>query len=89
MAEARLRHPNGRLVSKQTLMFAAAQCGLAAVLLSILVLRPPPAAISEIAEWCGFGSAAAIVWPGLMSLGVAGFGATAYASVKAIEGNAQ
>jgi len=33
----------------------------------------------------GVGSSASLAWPALMSLGVAGFGATAYACVKAIE----
>jgi|SRR5689334_8078710 len=86
---AQLRRTNRRLTSKPTLRLAAAHCGLAAVLLSILVLQSPPATILTIAELCGLGSVASIVWPGLMSLGVAGFGAMAYASVKAIEGNAQ
>jgi hypothetical protein len=66
---------------------AAAQCGLAAVILSILVLEPLPATVLAIAESCGFGSAVSIVWSGLMSLGVAGFGAMSYANVKAIEGS--
>jgi hypothetical protein len=74
-----------RVVSKSALIAVAVQFGLAAILFSILALRHPPEAIVMISELCGVGPAISIVWPALMSIGAAGFGATAYASVKAIE----
>lgn len=81
----RASHFKRHAASKPALMMVVVQFGLAAILLSILAIRRPPHPIVVIAEMFGVGSSASLAWPALMSLGVAGFGATAYAGVKAIE----
>jgi hypothetical protein len=70
---------------KHVLMALTAQCGLAAILLAILALREPPHTITIVAEYLGVGSVVSIIWAGIMSTGVAGFGATVHAGLKAIE----
>ena len=70
---------------KHMLMALTAQFGLAAILLAILALREPPNTIAVVVEYFGVGSAASIIWAGGMSVGVAGFGASAHAALTAIE----
>ena len=70
---------------KHMLMALTAQFGLAAILLAILALREPPDTIAVVAEYFGVGSAASIIWAGVMSVGVACFGASAHAALTAIE----
>lgn len=74
---------------KHVLMSLTAQFGLAAILLAILGLREPPNTITVVAEYFGVGSAVSIIWAGVMSVGVACFGASAHAALKAIEKNSE
>jgi hypothetical protein len=75
-----------RLGSPQhILMSLVAQFGLAAILFAIFALQAPPNAIVSISDYFGFSSAASIIWTAVMSVGVASFGASAHAAVKAIE----
>ena len=74
-----------RGASKPILMTIVAQFGLAAVLCMVLALWRPALAVLVIAEFFGDDSVASVIWPALMSAEVAGFGATAYAGIKAIE----
>src|SRR5262245_11912533 len=64
---------NRQSTSKSALMIVAAQFSLAAILCAILALRHPPQAVAAIAELCGTGPAAPIVWAAFMSIAVAGF----------------
>ena len=70
---------------KHVLMALTAQFGLAAILLAILALREPPNTITVVVEYFGVGWAASIIWAGVMSVGVACFGASAHAILTAIE----
>lgn len=70
---------------KHVLMALTAQFGLAAILLAILALREPPNTITVVVEYFGVGAAASIIWAGVMSVGVACFGASAHAALTAIE----
>ena len=71
--------------TKHVLMALTAQFGLAAILLAILALREPPNTITVVVEYFGVGAAASIIWAGVMSVGVACFGASAHAALTAIE----
>ena len=70
---------------KHVLMALTAQFGLAAILLAILALREPPNTITVVVEYFGVGSADSIIWAGAMSVGVACFGASAHAALKAVQ----
>lgn len=59
------------------------QLWLTAVGFAILTLRPPPDVWIEVAHNFGGACAASIVWSGLMSIGVASFGANAHAARNA------
>jgi hypothetical protein len=75
-----------RLGSRQyILMTLVAQFGLAAILFAVFALQAPPNAIISVSQYFGFPGAASIIWTAVMSVGVASFGATAHAAVKAIE----
>jgi len=71
--------------TKHVLMALTAQFGLGAILLAILALREPPNTITVVVEYFGVGSAASIIWAGAMSVGVACFGASAHAALKAVQ----
>jgi len=71
--------------TKHVLMALTAQFGLGAILLAILALREPPNTITIVVEYFGVGSAASIIWAGAMSVGVACFGASAHAALKAVQ----
>ena len=66
-------------------MTLVAQFGLAAILFAIFALQAPPNAIISVCHYFGFPEAASIIWTAVMSVGVASFGATAHAAVKASE----
>lgn len=59
------------------------QLWLAAMGFAILALRPPPHVWIEAGGYLGPGCTASIVWPGVMSIGLACFGANAHAARKA------
>jgi hypothetical protein len=59
------------------------QLWLTAVGFAILVLRPPPHVWIEVGRYFGASCAASIVWSGMMSIGLACFGANAHAARKA------
>ena len=60
------------------IQLAATSAGLA-----VLALRPPPGLLVEAADTWGWGAAAMLIWPGVMSVGVAAFGANAHAAGRA------
>ena len=51
--------------------------------LAVLALRPPPGLSMQAADTWGWGAAAMLIWPGVMSVGVAAFGANAHAARRA------
>jgi hypothetical protein len=69
---------------KHALMALAAQLGLAAAVFAIFTLRPPPEALTEVAGHLTCSCVVLIGWAGVMSMGVAGFGASAHAVRKAL-----
>lgn len=60
------------------------QLWLAAIGFAILALRSPPDSFIEAGRYLGCTGAALIVWPGMMSIGAAGFGANAQAVRNAL-----
>jgi hypothetical protein len=63
------------------------QLGGASAGLAILACRPP-FGLMEMADAWGWRSIAMLLWPGVMSVGVAAFGANAHAARKAFRGGA-
>lgn len=61
-----------------------AQFGIAAVAFAIFALRTPPESLIEGTRYLGHTGAASIAWAGIMSVGVAYFGASAHAALKSI-----
>ena len=59
------------------------QLGATSVGLAVLALRPPPGLLIEAADTWGWGAAVMLIWPGVMSVGVAAFGANAHAAGRA------
>lgn len=59
------------------------QLGATSAGLAVLALRPPPGLLIEAADTWGWGPAAMLIWPGVMSVGVAAFGANAHAAGRA------
>jgi hypothetical protein len=51
--------------------------------LAVLALRPPPGFLIAAADTWGWDQAAMLIWPGMMSVGVAAFGANAHAAGRA------
>ena len=51
--------------------------------LAVLALRPPPGFLIAAANTSGWGPAAMLIWPGVMSVGFAAFGANAHAAGRA------
>ncbi|HEY3792165.1 MAG TPA: hypothetical protein VGM09_10075 [Bradyrhizobium sp.] len=62
------------------------QLGATSAGLAVLALRPPPGLLIEAADTSGWGPAAMLIWPGVMSVGVAAFGANAHAAPNARKG---
>lgn len=60
-----------------------AQLGAASAGLAVLAFRPPPGLLIEAADRWGWGGAVLLMWPGVMSVGVAAFGANAHATGRA------
>jgi hypothetical protein len=61
-----------------------AQLSITCAGFGILATRVPPVELIELAEIFGCGTAASFAWPGIMSIGVAAFGANAHAAAKAL-----
>jgi hypothetical protein len=61
------------------------QLWLASVGFVIFVLGPSPDFFIEVGDRLGCASVASIAWPGMMSIGLAGFGANARAAHRALE----
>jgi hypothetical protein len=59
------------------------QLSVASAGLAVLALRPPPGLLIEAADTGGWGAAVMLIWPGVMSVGVAAFGANAHAARRA------
>jgi len=62
----------------------AVQLVISAIILALLALRTPPETLIEIGRYYGCACAALVVWPSMMSVGVAGLGASAHAAVRAL-----
>jgi len=58
------------------------QLVLATMALGVLMLGNPPEPVIKLGAYIGFGSTAAIVWDGLLSIGIAYFGACTHALLK-------
>ena len=56
------------------------QLGATSAGLAVLAFRPPPGFLIAAAETRGWGPAVVLLWPGVMSVGVAAFGANAHAA---------
>jgi hypothetical protein len=61
-----------------------AQFGIAAVVFAVFALRTPPDSLIEGSRYFGCAGVASIAWAGIMSIGVACFGASAHAALKSI-----
>ena len=59
------------------------QLGTASAGLAVLALRPPPGLLIGAADTWGWGPAVMLMWPGVISVGVAAFGANAHAASRA------
>jgi hypothetical protein len=59
------------------------QLGAASAGFAVLALRPPPGLLIEAADTWGWGPAVMLMWPGVISVGVAAFGANAHAARRA------
>ena len=59
------------------------QLWLASAGLAVLALRPPPGLLIEAADALGWSAAVMLIWPGVISVGVAAFGANAHAAGRA------
>jgi hypothetical protein len=62
------------------IQLSATSAGLAVL---VLALRPPPGFLIAAADTWGWGPAVILIWPGVMSVGVAAFGANAHAAGRA------
>ena len=60
------------------------QFSIAAVVFAIFALRAPPELLIEGSRYFGCAGAASIAWAGIMSIGVACFGASVHAALKSM-----
>src|SRR3954464_13598990 len=67
------------------LMTLVLQLGLSAFMFAVFALRTPPEPLTQAASYVGCVSAASIIWAAAMSIGVASFGASAHAALKAVK----
>ena len=84
---ARLRQASQRLysaASEYAVKALLVQLCIASAGFAALALRSPPDLLLEAAGALECRAAAALVWPGLMSIGVAAFGANAHSAAKAL-----
>jgi hypothetical protein len=63
-----------------TLRTLVAQFGIAAVVFAVFALRTPPESLIEDSRYFCCAGAASIAWAGILSIGVACFGASAHAA---------
>jgi hypothetical protein len=68
------------------LMTLVLQLGLSAFMFAVLALRTPPEPLIQAASHFECVSAASVIWAAAMSIGVASFGASTNAVLKALEG---
>lgn len=61
------------------------QLGLSAFMFAMFALRTPPEPLIQAASYFGCVSAASIIWAAAMSIGVACFGASTHAVLRALE----
>jgi hypothetical protein len=78
---SRVMRPTEPFHAAKTLLV---QLCLAAIGFVVLILQPPPETLLGVSRHFGWGWAVLIGWPGLMSVGLAGFGASAQAAIKAL-----
>ena len=78
---SRVMRPTEPFHATKTLLV---QLCLAAFGFVVLIFQPPPQTLIEVSRHFGWGWAVLIGWPGLMSVGLAGFGASAQAAIKAL-----
>ena len=67
------------------LMTLVLQLGLSAFMFAMFALRTPPEPLIQAASYFGCVSAASIIWAAAMSIGVACFGASTHAVLRALE----
>ena len=82
---ARLRHASHMLRPESGLKALVAQLGLGAGIFAIFVLKPAPESLLDVGHHLGCANVVSFVWGGVMSVGVAAFGASAHAAIRAIE----
>ncbi len=83
----RLRHASHlmRLARPEhTLMALVVQLGLSTILFAVFTLRTPPEPLTDVASYFGCASAASVIWAAAMSIGVACFGASTHATLRAL-----
>jgi hypothetical protein len=61
------------------------QLGISAIAFAVFALRTPPKTLIEAATYFECVSAVSIIWPATMSVGVACFGASTHAALKALK----
>ena len=67
------------------LMTLVLQLGISAIAFAIFALRTPPEPLIDAATYFGFVSVVPIIWAATMSVGVAFFGASTHAALKALK----
>jgi hypothetical protein len=70
---------------EDALMTLVLQLGISAIAFAIFALRTPPEALIDTATYFECVSAVSIIWAATMSVGVACFGASAHAALKALK----
>ena len=70
---------------EDALMMLVLQLGISAIAFAIFALRTPPEMLIDAATYLGFGSPVSIIWAATMSVGIAFFGASTHAALKALK----
>jgi len=78
---SRVMRPTEPFHATKTLLV---QLCLAALGFVVLIFQLPPQKLLEVSGHFGLGWAVLIAWPALVSVGAAGFGASAHAAIKAL-----
>ena len=79
----RIRHATRLLGWEKGSKVLAGQLVIAAIVFALFALRPPPHLLIDICRYSGCVFAAPLVWIGMMTTGVACFGASAHAAIRA------
>jgi hypothetical protein len=71
------------IAAEYVLVSLVVQFSLSAILLAILAVRAPPELLVVTGRFLGSAAAVSIIWPAMLSVAVACFGATAHAALSA------